>query len=262
MTTGNLRFIIPSKFVRQFPIDHQTGNICYAAVESYFMLVNYTLKRSKKRKKTISIQIVNSSEVAVYAPYYAPLCEINRFVKKKQHWISKTLQKKSEITAQDKQFVKGELFYFLGRPYSLEVAFEPLENTKVALRNNRLHLNATENKGEIKHCLYIWYKKKALEFIGERLNYFRGKLGLPPCRLRITSARTRWGSCSHTNNLAFSFRLIMAPPQVIDYVVIHELMHLRQKNHSSSFWKLVAEVIPQYKRHRLWLKDNQLLFNF
>jgi len=226
------------------------------------MIINYKLKRSRKRKKTISLQIVNSSELTVYAPYYTQLSEIGRLVKEKQGWISKALQKRAETISPDRQFVTGELLYFLGRPYPLEVAFDPLGNSGAVLSDNRLHLNVRENKEEKKFYLYLWYKKKTLEFIGERLNYFCGKLGLPSCRWRITWAKTRWGSCSQANNLAFSFRLIMATPEVIDYVVVHELMHLRQKNHSPEFWKLMTEIIPQYKRHRLWLKENQHLFTF
>ncbi|PKN82576.1 MAG: M48 family peptidase, partial [Deltaproteobacteria bacterium HGW-Deltaproteobacteria-1] len=78
--------------------------------------------------------------------------------------------------------------------------------------------------------------------------------------IRITSARSRWGSCSEDNSLAFSFRLMMAPPQVIDYVVVHELMHIREKNHSSKFWRLVIEAMPDSMSHRRWLREHQDMF--
>ena len=78
--------------------------------------------------------------------------------------------------------------------------------------------------------------------------------------VKITSAEKRWGSCSGDDNLSFSFRLIMAPPDIIDYVIVHELMHIKEKNHSPKFWKLVEAVMPEYKIHRRWLKDNHHKF--
>jgi len=112
-----------------------------------------------------------------------------------------------------------------------------------------------------RHYFICWYKKKARQHLSDRVDFYCNMLRLEAGGIRITSAESRWGSCSEDNRLSFSFRLIMAPPQVIDYVVVHELMHIREKNHSSKFWDLVIEVIPDYKTHRRWLREHQRHFN-
>jgi hypothetical protein len=103
---------------------------------------------------------------------------------------------------------------------------------------------------------YIANKRKALQELKARLEYFNGHYGLAYNRVTIRDQKSRWGSCSEENNLAFSFRLIMAPPAVIDYVIIHELMHIKEKNHSAGFWKLMETAMPQYKTQRCWLREN------
>ena len=228
----------------------------------YYSNIPYTLKKSRKRRKTISLQIGDKSELVITAPHFTPISEINRFVQEKQNWISKAIQKHQEeaIKAKAKEYITGEYFYYLGESYPLEIFFEPFENAGVVLWDNRVFLNAQGNKDTRKQYFVLWYKKKAHKYIGERVDFFSRMLKLQPGSLSITSAKSRWGSCSEVNNLAFSFRLIMAPPAVIDYVVVHELMHIKEKNHSAGFWRLVESAIPQYKLHRRWLKDNGSIF--
>lgn len=227
------------------------------------MTIQYTLKRSPKRKKTISLQIGKSAELTVYAPCFTPVAEIDRFLKEKQDWIDKALRRQSEIRheEQSKTYQTGECFYYLGRSYPLEAYFEPLENQGVMFWNDRFFLNCPDNNAMRRHYFELWYKKKAEAYLPARVEHFSKLHNLTPAGVRITKASQRWGSCSSDNALAFSFRLIMAPPDVIDYVVIHELMHIRQKNHSSKFWRLVLEAMPQYSVHRRWLRDHQHLFS-
>ncbi|HUN54253.1 MAG TPA: SprT family zinc-dependent metalloprotease [Smithella sp.] len=226
------------------------------------MNVTYTFHRSKKRRKTISLQIGDNSEIRISAPYYTPIAEINRFVEEKQKWISRTIQKRSQalLLNKEKDYVTGEIFYYLGQPYPLDARFEPMENTGVILWNNSFFLNCPANRDMRKYYFIRWYKKKAKAHLSDRVEHFSQALSLQPRGIRITTANQRWGSCSEDNSLAFSFRLMMAPPCVIDYVVIHELMHIRQKNHSSKFWDLVLGIMPDYKIHRRWLRDNHHKF--
>jgi predicted metal-dependent hydrolase len=226
------------------------------------MDITYTINRSRKRKKTISLQIRNEAELIISAPYFTGNDDISRFVEEKQTWINKTIRKHKEdsLNSKAKEYNTGEHFLYLGQSYPLEVFFEPFENAGVVFWNNRFHLNAQENKDLRKHYFVSWYKKKARDFIHQRVDYFRMMLKLQPENIRITSAESRWGSCSGDNNLAFTFRLMMAPPVVIDYVIVHELMHIKEKNHSPKFWQRVEEVMPEYRKHRRWLKDNHHKF--
>lgn len=223
------------------------------------MNIKYSLKRSKKRKKTISLQIGSNSDITVYAPHFTPVAEINRFVEEKRNWIDRTMRRQARLLTQhkEKMYETGEKFYYLGGSYSLETGFDPLENTGVVFRFNRFILNCPDNGEMKKYYFALWYQKKAREHIPARVEHFSRVLNLQPRGVRITSARSRWGSCSEDNSLAFSFRLMMAPSQVIDYVVVHELVHIREKNHSSKFWRLVIEAMPDSMAHRRWLREHQ-----
>jgi hypothetical protein len=227
------------------------------------MDIQYSVKRSRKRKKTICLQICGASEVKVYAPSLMPEAEILKFIEEKQTWIFKSIQRHNTSPAQKKQkeYATGEIFYYLGEAYPLEACFEPMENHGVIFWKDRFFLNCPANEDMQKHYFELWYKEKARQHIPGRVAHFSRTLGLHPHDIRITSARSRWGSCSAENVLAFSFRLVMATPGAIDYVIVHELMHIRQKNHSSKFWHLVVEAMPQYATHRRWLRDHQQLFD-
>ena len=226
------------------------------------MNINYTIKRSRKRKRTISLQISDKSELVIAAPYFTPIGEINRFVQEKQTWINKTIQRHKEesIRNKAKEYNTGEMFYYLGELFPLEVFFEPFEHAGVIFWNNRFHLNAQENKDLRRYYFVSLYKKKAREYINQRIDFYSSELNLRAKSVKITSAEKRWGSCSADDNLSFSFRLIMAPPYIIDYVIVHELMHIKEKNHSAAFWKLIEAVMPEYKIPRRWLKDNNHKF--
>ncbi len=100
------------------------------------------------------------------------------------------------------------------------------------------------------------YREAAKEYIPKRVAYYAGLLGVDYNTITIRDQKTRWGSCSSKGNLSFSWRLILAPPKVLDYVVVHELCHRKEMNHSPRFWALVESIIPDYKTHRKWLKEN------
>ena len=106
------------------------------------------------------------------------------------------------------------------------------------------------------------YKKQAFEMIQRRLNWYSTITGIAYCKLKITSARTRFGSCTSKGVLSFSWRLLFYPEEVIDYVVVHELMHLKEFNHSKRFWAEVEKLIPEYNVRRKWLRDNGSLVVF
>ncbi|MBN1363858.1 MAG: M48 family metallopeptidase [Syntrophaceae bacterium] len=226
------------------------------------MDIKYRVTRSRKRKKTISLQILNESEVLVSAPYFTPPNEVRRFVQEKQNWINKTIQKHKEDSLKNKakEYKTGEHFFYLGQSYPLEVFSEPFDNERVVFRNNRFYLNTQKNKNSWKYYFVSWYKKKAHDFIHERVDFYSRMLKLRYGTLKITSAQSRWAACSEDNNLTFSYRLIMVPQAIIDYVIVHELSHIREKNHSPRFWKLVEAFIPEYKTHRRWLKENHHKF--
>ncbi len=107
-----------------------------------------------------------------------------------------------------------------------------------------------------KEAFTAWYRAQARPLIEERARAFAARYGFNYKQLKITSARTRWGSCSSRGTLSFTWRLVMAPPECLDYVVVHELAHLRVANHSWTFWEEVGAILPDYKARRKWLRVN------
>ena len=150
----------------------------------------------------------------------------------------------------------GERFLYLGNEYELVIA----ETTDVPLNfdKNRFVL-AANHKKDARQLFINWYKQEALRIISDRVKLYSGITGIQYRKVNISDAKTKWGACSHNGNLHFSWTLIMAPLEVIDYVIVHELVHIKVRNHSRIFWQKVSEFIPEYKLCRKWPKENQNL---
>ena len=211
------------------------------------------LIRSKRR--TIALIIERDGSFIVRAPMRAPRAAIETFIQQKADWITRTREKIKSTSHKpilEKQYADGEKFLFLGSSFDLKlVGFQ-----KPFLRfDNGFTLHrAAQQKGEL--IFTRWYKERALEIISERVEQYSKKYNFAPKQVKISSAKTRWGSCSSSGTLNFAWRLVMAPLEVVDYVVVHELAHLRVKNHSSKFWNEVESIYPEYKKQRKWLREH------
>ena len=220
---------------------------------------HYQLILSKKRKKTISLHIKEDGKILVYAPCATPKSEIEKFVLSKQSWVSEKLSEKEKaVKPAEKHFLPGEEFLYLGELYPMEIVNGPHQGPPLKLSFGRFILSQNCTK-EARDSFIQWYKKEAKEKLSERIHHYSNRLQLFPRGIKITSAKSRWGSCSRDNNLCFSWRIIMAPLTVLDYVLIHELVHIREKNHSQRFWRSLASIMPDYKKHRRWLRAHENL---
>lgn len=206
----------------------------------------------KSRRKTIALVIDSDGELIVRAPFYASNRDIMRFVQEKQDWIE---QKSEEMKLKKQERPKlalqdGETIPYLGRECMI---FRGM--TKKIYFDGKAFL--LPEAGDAGTKLVTWYKKRAAVILRERVETIAKNMQVVPEGIKITSAKTRWGSCSGTNHINFSWRLIMCPPEVVDYVVVHELCHILHKNHSRSFWESVERVDASYREHEKWLKDNR-----
>jgi hypothetical protein len=218
--------------------------------------LSYQLKRSKRRRKTISLQIKEDGNIVIYAPYHTPKGEIEKFLDKNQSWIFKKLSEKERSTRKaEKAFLPGETFFYLGELYPLDIQEANHKGSPLKLSFGKFILDK-DRIGEARNLFIKWYKKEAEENLTGRVNYYSHRLQLFPKGVKITSAKYRWGSCSRDNRLSFSWRMIMAPLSVIDYILIHELVHIKEKNHSQKFWSYLESILPEYREHKLWLKKN------
>jgi predicted metal-dependent hydrolase len=218
--------------------------------------MTYTLVRSRKRRKTLSIQIGSGGAVLVRAPYRTPQREIEGFLAEKKQWLQQKIAREMERQGEKRQsaFRSGESFLFLGESFPLRVDEETSRPEALAFTGREFVLSGDARPGA-RALFFLWYRKKAQEYIPERVDHFSRALGMSPRVVAISRARCRWGSCSADNRLAFTWRMIMAPPAVIDYVVVHELGHMKIRNHSHDYWEFVESVLPDYKKRRDWLKE-------
>jgi predicted metal-dependent hydrolase len=206
----------------------------------------------RSHRRSISLTISSDGKLIVKAPTLMPMFFINRFIHEKQDWIERriTMIKVSPIKAQ-KVFTHGEKYYYLGNLYEL------------SLESGRRKIEVTDTlnvpnipKTLLKTELTMWYKAQAKKIIFERVDIYKKKTGLSPVGITISNARSKWGTCFHDNTINFSWRLVMAPLTVIDYVVVHEFSHITVKNHSKKFWDTVGLYCPLYKTERRWLRKH------
>lgn len=207
----------------------------------------------RAKRRTVSIQIRPDGKVIVRAPLRVAEKVVRAFVESKADWI---LRKKAEAAAHApapaRTFRDGERFLLLGREIPLRVV--PGQRAALTLQDD--FLLSSKAVAQAATVFEKWYKAYALKLLTERVALYAAQHGFQPKRIRISSARTRWGSCSTSGTLSFTWRLVMAPLEVVDYVVIHELVHLKVHNHSKTFWDSVAALMPDYKRRMNWLKTN------
>lgn len=211
----------------------------------------------RSKRKSIAIIIDMDGKVIVRAPYNASTKQINNFIDDKKDWIRSKKQTAEKLPrSRPKEFIFGEEFLFLGYPYLLEI----VDQQPSPLILNERFLLSRSALPNAKDVFTKWYKKQAKKVITDRVTKFAQEFNFDFQRIRITSAKTRWGSCGSKGSLNFTWRLVMAPQSVIDYVVVHELVHIKVKNHSKEYWQQVEKIMPDYKLQKTWLNDNgQLL---
>ncbi len=217
--------------------------------------LSYNLIRSKKRKKTISLCIQREGVIAIHVPYNTPQAEIDTFLKDKKLWIDKKLSEQEGKSHKPKVFMSGEVFLYLGKSYQLKIQDADYMKQPLALSGRRFILHRNY-KDHAKELFFRWYRKKAYKKIIKRVEFYSQKFQLFPKAVKISNAEYRWGSCSSKNILSFTWRLIMTPYPVIDYIIVHELLHMMEKNHSQKFWSLLETIMPDFQKHKQWLKNN------
>lgn len=208
------------------------------------------------RRKTIAVTVFPGGRVVVRAPAHASQAVIRRFLSEKAEWIQ-TAQAKMQQAAQQPRgyrYEEGEQLWFLGEKYPLHLADKV--SCGLAFLPGRGFLLERSRRNQADALMSAFYKRELHGRVQELVRYYAGRDGFAPGAVRITSARTRWGSCSRANSLNFSFRLALTPPACIEYVVVHELAHTREHNHSARFWQLVSQMLPSYMIPRGWLKKH------
>ena len=201
-------------------------------------------------RKTLTLQVQPDLTLLVKAPLHIPEHEIHKFIEKNAAWI----QKQTELllqksTSSVKQYTEGEQFLYLGKKLKLHFG----NYTKIEVQNDLLLFPRAlvfRAQKELDH----WYMQQAKKIITHQTNLYAQQMNVSFKSIMFSDTKSKWGSCTHDNRLQFSWRLIMTPVLVMNYVIIHELVHTFEKNHSARFWSKVRLYKPSYKQQIKWLK--------
>lgn len=213
-------------------------------------VLDYTLKRSRRRR-SITLT-VDESGLRVGAPWNASHREIDAVLNRHRDWVARKLAEWRERRPPPRRWRAGEAVMLLGSP--LEIARAPACPVPTVDGERLLVDAAIADGGALEACVVEWLRTRALDCYRSRAAALSAALGVAMPAIRLSAARTRWGSCHATGRVLLNWRLIQCPLRLVDYVVAHELSHLKHMNHSRQFWNTVATLVPEHARLRAELR--------
>lgn len=211
-----------------------------------------------KSRDTITIRIGPEKNVHVLAPELVTDGELTQIVKSKTRWIIDKFQRIDEvaISKNKHEFVSGESFPYKGKLLRLKIIQSNLD--EITTDTTTIFCKTDKRKGTkyIKNLLELWYKQKAKAYLEVRVIRLAKKFFRKPSKIGVRNQILRWGSCTKNGEVLLNWRIIMAPPSIIDYVLVHELAHLQEKNHTKKFWEIMKNTMPNYEEKKEWLRVN------
>jgi predicted metal-dependent hydrolase len=219
--------------------------------------MEYVLKRMQ-RSRSIKVRVEPGGRVLVTAPYLVPKFMIERFVKQNETWIERQLKRASfRSDLYPTLDWEKKVVSYLGKLHSIRIANR---ESRIGIRNQEIIVSPITGLESDAHKMLIkWLKKEGEKYINNRLPNFSKLMKLKYGTVIFRQQKSRWGSCSGEGNLSFNWRLIHFKPEIIDYVLIHELAHIRHHDHSANFWQLVGQFDPTYKTKRQFLHKQILM---
>lgn len=221
--------------------------------------ITVQVKRSVRRK-TVELTVERNGSIILYAPESASMDKLESLIREKLLWVYQQLGRKEEELHRlpEKEYVSGEGFYYRGRKYRLKLVDEPRlfnDSNRLRFLNGRLLMpRVLAPKG--REVFINWYTGRAAAWIPQRIRLLQGRVGVKPEFIEIRDLGFRWGSCTNNGKLLFHWRLILLPPERIDYLLLHELVHLHEHNHSPAFYQRLQRAAPEYELHEEWLRRN------
>lgn len=215
--------------------------------------IAYAIRRSKRRKKTVAVVVDPAGSVLLVAPEHFHTRRLDTVVRQKAPWIVQRLRhvRSPDPPLAPREFVSGESVLYLGRHYRLKV--NRGESGEAKLRGGWLHVPTPigmQQTDHVKSALVSWFRRHALERLPERVAGWHTKVGVAIPRVVIADQQKRWGSCDRNGTIRLNWRIIQAPMRLIDYVVVHELVHLRHRGHGPDYWQALGRAMPDYERRR------------
>lgn len=212
--------------------------------------LTYSIATSARRRTTC-VQVYPDGSVRVVAPHHADLREIRAFIIERQPWITKQRLRFASRAPVVGELADGTLLPFMDETLTLRLS--PHASASVHREGGDLFLAARGR--DARALLVAWYRAQAANHVPQRIDRYVAAVGRSPQRVHIRDQKTRWGSCSPRGTICINWRLLLAPLEILDYVVVHELCHLLHANHSPRFWGEVQRVLPHYLHLRRRLHD-------
>lgn len=213
-------------------------------------IINYSV--IYKNKKNISVKINGNKEICVYAPIGISYDYIEELLKSKENWIIKNIKKVDTNNLND-----GTYIIYRGRNF-LKIVEESIIEEIVKKDDLIIIRSKSTDILYVNDLISRWYLKNANNVILNRVNTLSSKYNMLPSKVLIRNQKSRWGSCNSRREIRLNWRLVLMPDDVMDYIIIHELCHLKHLNHSNSFWSLVHKLDPDFQVSKEWLKENGL----
>lgn len=207
--------------------------------------IEYQLEH--RARKTVGLKVTDDGLI-VHAPKRIFQFQLQKLLQEKSNWIIKKLEARKQNYVPPVSWQDGETLYLLGNPITLFV-IQHAKNKQAQFDHDSLTIATPEpdNTVLVQRKVLQWYKKQALTDFGRRLEILAAKLNVPTPPLKLSNAQSRWGSCSSHGDIRLNWRLLQAQPHIINYVICHELAHLKEMNHSAKFWAVVESIFPDYK---------------
>ena len=210
-----------------------------------------------KNRTSIGIYIDPYGKMEVQAPKGTPDEHVLSLLEEKWDWIQQRMQeiRDRSLGPKEKNYNNGESFLYLGNAYPIHISQDPdITQDYAVFEAGILHINVKELEDEnIKQALKRFYYQQCKALVERSIQAHQSHFKVKPRSIRITDSKKTWGTCDSRQQLTFNWRLAMAPPGVIDYVVVHEMCHMVHLNHDRSFWRLVGKIIPDYEQRENWL---------
>lgn len=224
---------------------------------------NLEYEINKGKRKNIYLQIKNG-KVIVKVPYYVTNKQIEEIVYKKSNWIQKSLEKYNQKNNELKKYQEGEIYKILGKEYILKINYEETNQIKVDITDCNIIINLPftyKMEPNLSNKIEKIINKMYMQIIQKQLDYTMKKVtnmvGLAPKKYRVRDMKSVWGSCSSTKNISIALKLIEYSPKAFEYVVLHEVCHLKHMNHSKQFWQMVEGYMPDYKKYKKELNSSK-----
>ena len=216
---------------------------------------NIIIKRTN-RKKTVSFRIKNQ-EVIISVPKFLSDNEIYNLVEIKIKWIKNKLAlEKLNTVSIKRKYENGDIFLYLGSEYSLKIKKSYRDNIYIKDKNLIVEAKNVLATNNIKNNIKNWYITESKKYLTKTNSYYEILIGVKSNKLLFGQYKSKWGSCNSKKTISYDWRIIMAPFEVIHYLIIHELCHIKFPNHSIYFWKYVEKYMINYKIQKKWLKNN------